>query len=171
MRTRLIPLLLLALLSGCGFRPLYGTTNAVGADGRTLPDMLAHIEVRETADRLGQAVRNELIGVLTPRGLAGAPRYALELSVDETLDGYAFRGDRAITRQRLTLEAKWRLVDLARGEPVLEETSEAWTAYDVVQSDFANLSAQGSAEVEATARLAERILSRIASHFGRGGEQ
>lgn len=164
---RFIGLFLLMALSGCGFQPLYGDggrpAGARGDEG--LADVFQTVEILETPDRLGQSVRNQLIGALTPRGMKGSPRFALELRIEETLEGYAFRADRAITRQRLELVAHYRLIDLSRNEPVLEDRSEAWTAYDVVQSDFANVSAQRDAEERVTARISERIVSRLARHL------
>lgn len=163
MMRRAIAAVCLCLLAGCGFRPLYGEGG--GEAEAVVRDSFAGIEVAEPVDRLSQELRNELVGALTPRGLSDSPRYSLRFQLEEEVEGFAFRRDRAVTRERVKLDAEIVLVDLETDEPILRDSASAWAAYDVVQSDFSNVTARRDARSRAADQLAERIVSRLALYF------
>jgi LPS-assembly lipoprotein len=76
-RTSLFSLLfagigLTAILSGCGFKPLYGT-----AGGRDIPAELAKVEILPISDRSGQILRNGLIDKMNPGGRPTGAKYKL----------------------------------------------------------------------------------------------
>jgi len=154
-------IILLILLAGCGFRPLYGERE----DEAAVRESFAGIRVEEADNRLSQHLRNELIGVLSPRGLAVSPRYALDFELARDVEGFAFREDRAVTRERVKLDVQITLVDLEKNEPVLQDNASAWAGYDIVQSDFANVNSRRDAEQRAADQLSERIVSRLALYF------
>jgi len=151
----------LLLLAGCGFSPLYGG----GDRDAAVQESFAGIRVDQADSRLSQHLRNQLIGVLSPRGVAESPRYELNFDLARDVEGFAFREDRAVTRERVKLDAEITLVDLKKGEPVLQESASAWAAYDIVQSDFANVNSRRDAEKRAADQLSERIVSRLALYF------
>jgi len=151
------------LVAGCGFRPLYGDSGARGDE--IVRESFAGIAVEEPSDRLSQELRNHLIGNLTPRGLSDTPRYSLRFDLAEDIEGFAFRQDRAVTRERVKLDADIVLVDLETDEPVLQDHATAWAAYDVVQSDYANVISRRDATSRAADQLAERIVARLALYF------
>ncbi|MFQ5348242.1 MAG: LPS assembly lipoprotein LptE [Rhodothalassiaceae bacterium] len=162
----LVALLFCLLLGGCGFSPLYAPAGTgAAAAGSDVPKALATVEVASARDRVGQELRNHLIAMLTPRGYPAAARYRLEFDLDEQVEGFAFRSDRAVTRERLRLHARYRLRDLATDSWVIEAETDAASSYDVVQSDFANISAQRDARSRASAMLAQRIAAHLARHF------
>jgi len=161
---RLLGLLIAGVLvAGCGFRPLYGEGGGPGEE--IVRESFAGITVEEPSDRLSQELRNHLIGTLTPRGLSDTPRYALRFELAEDIEGFAFRQDRAVTRERVKLDASIVLVDLETDEPVLRDHATAWAAYDIVQSDYANVVARRDATSRAADQLAERIVARLALYF------
>lgn len=155
---KLALLFLALLLAGCGFTPMYATSGAGGGLG----EEFATIEVAPIADRVGQVVRNGLMDRLTPDGPPGAPEYRLEVTLSETLEGFGFRPDEAITRENLRLDAAYRLISAATGEPVLEGSARSNLAYDIVQSDFANFSARQDAQL----RTAEQVINIIVVRLG-----
>ncbi len=168
------PVIILALaLAGCGFAPLYGparkeTPQAASGD---VAQVLATIAVAPGDTRLAQVVRNRLVGALTPRGYPADPRYRLSFALEEQVEGFAFRPDRAVTRERIEVRAHYVLVDAASEERILEGDSTASSSYDVVQSDFANISAQRDARRRAADVVADRIAARLARYFrASGGE-
>ena len=79
---------LLALLAGCGFEPLYGLS------GRSEPSVvaaLAGVHVAPIPDRIGQQLRNDLLHRLTPGGTSAKPD--IELSA-QTLGAVYLGGHR-----------------------------------------------------------------------------
>ncbi len=173
MRTALILIIMSFALAACGFQPLYGDRGTGSANG-DLVSQFASIEIMDARDREGQQLRNRLISRLTPRGVEGTPRYQLQFSLSEDVEGYAFRQDRAVTRERLQVTSQMVLVDLSNGKPVLEKENNAWVAYDIVQSDYATVAARRDARLRATDQLADRMMSALSQYFRKsvqsGGE-
>ncbi len=167
------PVILLFGLAGCGFAPLYAPPQDGTPRGgaRDVADVLATIAITPGETRLAQVLRNRLVAALTPRGYPAEPRYRLEFTLAEQVEGFAFRPDRAVTRERIEIRAHYVLLDATSETRILEGDSTAWSSYDVVQSDFANISAQRDARRRAADVLADRIAARLARYFrASGGE-
>jgi len=167
--------LLAAGLGGCGFRPLYGRTG--GAD---LSDTLAQVEigpVGSTASdhpdlaRLGQQLRNALLDGLAPRGPGGAPVYRLDVSVSEGISSLAVQKSADATRADLTLTANYRLSDLRTGAGLLSGSTSAISSFNILNSEFATLTAEKGARDRAVRQLGDDIRLRVAiflkSHAGK----
>ena len=95
------------LVSGCGFRPLYG-----GPEGAAVAEELAAIEVEAPLTRLGRILQNQLIDDLNPAGLTVAKRYRLDLRLRQSRRALAIQLDDTVTRYDLTLAAFFTLRDL-----------------------------------------------------------
>lgn len=150
-----------AFLTACGFQPLYGE-NPVSAPAA---ERLSRIKVAPIADRIGQIVKNHLEDALTPLGPSSAPLYVLEVTLVEEVDGFGFRSDESITRENLRLEATYRLLRSDNNRPVLVGSARSNMAYDVVRSDFANLSAREDAKRRTAEQLVHIIANRLSLHF------
>jgi LPS-assembly lipoprotein len=155
MMRRLAPILVLTL-AACGLRPLYGG----GASG-TVGTTLRSVQVGPIEGRVGWLVRNELIDRLGDGGATG-PRYRLDVTLDDNITGFGIRGDRAVTRERRTLRARYQLVDLANGGVVLDATAGSDAGIDVVSSEYATV----AAEQTAAERLAEVVADQIVARLG-----
>ena len=154
-------ILVLFLLPGCGFKPMYGETSADPA----LQETFAGIEIAPIPDRIGQVVRNHLLDRINPYGQPSAPDYVLHIQLVQLTEGFGFRSDESITRESLTLEASFRLTDRETGEVVLEDLVRSVHTYDVVQSDFANFSAQTDAEARTALQVSELITANLGMFF------
>ncbi len=97
----------LALLAGCGFRPLYA-----GPGGEAVAEELAAIEVRAPLTRLGSFLQNRLIDDLNPAGLRLAKRHWLDVRLRQSRQALAIQLDDTITRFDLTLAAFFTLRDI-----------------------------------------------------------
>ena len=155
MMRRLAPLLLLAL-AGCGLRPLYGG----GASG-TVAATLRSVQVGPIEGQVGWLVRNKLVDRLGDSSSA-QPRYRLDVTLDDNITGFGIRGDRAVTRERRTLRARYQLVDLANGGVVLDATAGSDAGIDVVSSEYATV----AAEQTAAERLAEVVADQVVARLG-----
>jgi LPS-assembly lipoprotein len=89
------------------------------------------------------------------------PRYRLEVELDDTITQLGIRGDRAATRERRTLRARYRLVDLASGAVVLDATAGSDAGIDVVSSEYATVAAEQSAAERLSDGLADQIVGRL----------
>jgi len=150
---RLAPLLLLA---GCGLQPLYSG----GSDGQ-VATALAGVEVAPIEGRSGWLVSNALkdrIAALPE----GAPRYRLVVELNDKIEGFGIRRDDAITRERRTLRARYRLTEAGSGTVVLDATAGSDSGIDVVRSEYATIAAENTALERLAQEVADQIVARLA---------
>jgi LPS-assembly lipoprotein len=136
--------------------PLYG-------GGRTgaVATTLRSVQVGSIEGQVGWLVRNKLVDRLGESGVA-APQYRLDVKLDDNITGFGIRGDRAVTRERRTLRARYQLVNLATGNVVVDATAGSDAGIDVVSSEYATV----AAEQTAAERLAESIADQIVGRLG-----
>jgi len=152
-RNLLAPLAALAL-SACGLHPLYG-----GGSGGTVATTLRSVEVAPIEGQVGWLMHNKLTERL---GASGGPRaYRLEVELDDNITGFGIRGDRAVTRERRTLRARYRLVNLASGGVVLDATAGSDAGIDVVSSEYATVAAEQTAVERLSEVVADQIVARL----------
>lgn len=149
--SRLGALGVLALVGGCGFRPLYGAgTPAAALRGR--------VEVAPLEGAAGFALRERLVEIL---GAPQAADYRLEVALDFDEEGAAITRENITTRFNVLGTAAYRLVPLDGGAPVTGTLSEI-TGYSAPASRTASAFAALAAARDAQARLARRLAERIA---------
>lgn len=141
-------------LAGCGLHPLYqGGTSSPAAIG------LQSVEVAPIPQRAGWLTRNALVDRLGGEHPGGL--YRLEVELDDNITGFGIRGDRAVTRERRTLRARYRLVNLQSGGVVLDATAGSDAGIDVVSSEYATVAAEQSAVERLSEVLADKIVARL----------
>ena len=155
---RLSPLLLLA---SCGLQPLYS-----GGSAGTVAQALAGVEVAPIPGRNGWLVQNALKDrVAAVR--EGAPLYRLVVELDDRIEGFGVRRDDAITRERRTLRARYRLTEAGSGAVLLDATAGSDVGIDVVRSEYATIAAENSALERLAQDVADQIVARIALYAKR----
>ena len=166
--------MLVALVTGCGFRPLHAP-QAVGAPEAAAGDeaaaepavseALAATVVTPIADRAGQLLRNELVFLFSAWGEPVATRYSLGVALTETVSTIAVRITGLATRANLRLNAAYTLTDLASGQIVLRGQADAFGSYDLVTDEFATLIAARYTREQAVERLAQILHMRLAAFY------
>nr|WP_294851522.1 LPS assembly lipoprotein LptE [uncultured Sphingomonas sp.] len=151
---RVIALALMLLLGGCGLRPMYSG----GANG-VVATSLASVQVAPIPERAGWLVRNALVDRLGSN--KGDAAYRLEVELDDDISGFGIRGDSAVTRERRTLRARYRLIDTQNGQVILDATAGADAGIDVVSSEYATVAAEQSAQERLAALVADQIVARL----------
>ena len=146
------------LLSACGLQPMYA-----GGGSGDVARGLANIEVAPISGRAGWLVRNALTDNLSIAAQVGAaPRYRLDVRLDDNLEGFALLSDDTIGRERRTLRARYQLVDLASDEIVLDATAGSDAGIDVMSSDYATIAAEQTALENLAVDVANRIVTNVA---------
>lgn len=145
-------------LSGCGLRPLYG-----GGAGGTVQTTLAAVQVAPIEGQSGWLVGNALRDRLSV-GEQVAPRYRLEVRLDDQIAGLGVRRNDSVARERRTLRARFQLVDLANGAVVLDATAGSDAGIDVVGSEYATIAAERTALERLSGIVADQIIARIARY-------
>ena len=151
------------LLSGCGLKPLYGGGSA-GSVARTLNS----VEIAPIAGRAGWMVRTAIEDRLGNPEPSQA-RYRLEIELDDDIAGFGIRSDDAVTRERRTLRARYRLVDASLGTVVLDATAGSDAGIDVVSSEYATVAAEQTALERLAREVADQIVARVALYASRTG--
>ena len=155
MRT-LFLVLSLAALGACGLQPMYS-----GGSRGAVASSLRAIEVQNIPGKGGWLVRNALVAKLGG-DTGGAASYRLEVELDDNITGFGIRGDRATTRERRTLRARYRLVELATGAVVLDATAGSDAGIDVVSSQYATIAAEQTALERLSEVIADQMVGRLA---------
>lgn len=145
----------LLALPACGLQPIY----AGGASGAAAT-ALSSIEVAPIADKGGYLLRQELVRRFGERG--GAARYRLEVALDDRISGFGIRGDSSRSRERRTLRARYRLIDMETNAVMVDATAGSDVTIDVVQSEYAVVAAEETALERLAGELADQITLKVA---------
>ncbi len=165
MRALAASLLLIGLslpLAGCNLQPIY----AQGQQG-VAARSLATVAISPIPERSGQLIQEELLRRMQP---TGTPAYRLDVILEEKIEGFGIRGDESVARERVSMTATYRLVDLATDKPVLEDVAESDAGIDVVRSEFAVVEAERTASERNAHAVANRIITRLALFFRTQGQ-
>lgn len=146
---------LLLLLGACGLQPMYG-----GGSSGQVASGLGTIQVAPIPDRAGWLVRNALVDRLG--GETASPSYRLDVELDDNITAFGIRGDSSATRERRTLRARYRLVNLGTGEVVLDATAGSDAGIDIVSSEYATVAAEQTAQERLAQVIADQMVSRLA---------
>jgi LPS-assembly lipoprotein len=147
-----------SLLSGCGFRPLYGGSS----DSSFIRDNpLKGVSISLIEDREGQILRNFLIDRFQPDG---TDRYILttELDVSEQDLGVAF--DATTTRSRVVVTAGF-VLSYEGGS--YRFTSRSAGSYSTVLSDYGTLVARQDATERSLREIADEAKVRLVAFLSK----
>ena len=155
MKRALLLLSLTLASAGCTLQPLYP-----GGSRAPVAQALRTIAVAPIPGRAGYLVRGALVDRMGEQNRPA--RYRLEVELDDRITGFGIRLDDAVTRERRTLRARYRLVDAQLGTVVLDATAGSDAGIDVVGSEYATVAAEQTALERLSVELAEQIISRVA---------
>jgi LPS-assembly lipoprotein len=163
--SRVVTVIALALaLAGCQLRPLYA-----GGGGGPVAQSLRLVQVGPIGGRAGWLVRTALLDRLG--GEQASPRYRLEVELDDDITGFGIRSDDAVTRERRTLRARYRLVDASLGTVLVDATAGSDAGIDVVSSEYATVAAEQTALERLSREIADQIVTRLALYASRTGSR
>ena len=150
------------LVSGCGFRPLYGSKSLGSVDSE-----LARIKIGIISERTGQQLHNYLLDRLNRKGRPEKPLYLLSAKVNIETVRQAFEADETATRAKLVFTASFRLQDVATEEVLLTNWARSVNSYNIVTSAIATRSAELDAIDRSAREVSEEIRSLLALYFQR----
>ena len=148
-------------VSGCQLQPLYS-----GGSSGQVATTLSSVTVAPIEGQVGWLVYNKLKDRLAATGSSEA-RYRLEIELDDDIVGLGIRGDRAVTRERRSLRARYQLVDVSTGAVVLDATAGSDAGIDVVSSEYATVAAEQTAAERLSDVVADQIVARLSLYAAR----
>ena len=116
MRNILI-LVLITIISGCGFRPLYTQSSEMNFytgnnENSSIINELAQIKIKPISERFGQQIRNKLLDLLTPKGTPSNPKYRLDVKLQsKVVYQQAMRNDVTATSERVDYTVNYTLYE------------------------------------------------------------
>lgn len=158
MKHAILALAATVALTGCQLSPIYS-----GGGSGAVATAIRNVEVAPINNRSGWLVRQALIDRLgTPDG---TPAYRVEIELDDSIAGFGVRTDDAITRERRTLRARYRLVSADKGLVLLDATAGSDVGIDITTSEYATIAAEQTALERLSVELADQITTRIALYL------
>ena len=155
-------LALLAGLSSCTVRPLYGTGPAASGPQSDLPA----INVEEPTTRPEQVFRNTLLYALRGGGDGADTRYGLIYRMTLREQEIAIeRGTGTPNAYALVGGVSFLLKDVATGESLFGASVTATDSFTRSSQNFANIRAHRDAEDRLSRTLAELTQARLAAYF------
>lgn len=141
--------LVAALLTACGFQPIYADRSG------NIQSALAGVEVTPITDppRVGYQLQQELDQRF---GEGEETRYALDIRLSERRDAVAVTRSADTVRFNYELRARYTLRDTRTGEEY-EGRKETFASYGIVSSQYSSLVAQEDAIRKAAIDLADQI--------------
>jgi LPS-assembly lipoprotein len=144
------------VVSGCGFEPLLGRSQAA----YETQESLAAIRIPPLNDRSGQVLRNALLDQLTPLGQPAKPRFVLSIRLTEPRQTLLLRRDDIISRSSYSAQAAFELRD-TEGRLVFSGSSVFTTDYEIASSEYATRISLENARDRVMVLVATDIRSQI----------
>ena len=155
-RIALLAVLIPLTLGGCGLQPMY----AGGSHG-AVAVALSEVEVGPIAGQSGWLVRNAITDRIGAAG-EGKGRYRLDIVLDDQINGFGIRSNNTVTRERRTLRARFKLIDMSNQAVLLDATAGSDAGIDVVTSEYAVIAAEQTALERLSGEVADQIVTRVA---------
>lgn len=150
------------MLSGCGFKPMYGKSANLDVN-----DELQKIYVPVLSDRYGQLVRQSLQQNLAGAGPEDPKTYQLDVSPSLTEEAIDIHYDNSSGRARMIGKAHWTLKTISI-EPVVLAQGDAETmdGYTVTYEQyFAQSLNDETAQGRVAKNLADEVTQQVATWF------
>ena len=144
------------LLSACGLQPIYA-----GGSGAGVVEGLSAVQVAPIEGRSGWLVATALEDRISLRGAQAAPRYRLDVQLDDSLESLGLLSDERVPRERRILRARYQLVDLTTGAILRDASAGSDSGIDVVSSDYATIAAERAALERLSQVVADQIVTRV----------
>lgn len=148
------------LLTGCGFSPVYRHDSS-----SSVRQYLAQIEVAQISGYLGLQLRNRLNEKTSPTGAVDVPRFRLSVVLESSTEAVLIQLNNTATRQNLWMNASFTLTDLSSGATVFKGNTVSVGSYNVVNTEFATISAENNAAERAVREIGEEIFDLLVVHF------
>ena len=163
----LLGVLAVLCLGGCGFTPLYGTSQKAGAAAETqVQERLLKTEIGRISGRQGQILRNLIVDRVHPESPAHDAEYILRIdSVTDEKTELGIKPSGEATRRRIRLDADMRLVRRETDQVVLSRNLRAFAIHNVLGSQFATRTAREEAVRQALQEMADQALREIVLYF------
>ena len=143
-----------APLGGCGFTPLYASPGAAGG--------LTHIQVVVPQGRVGYLLREDLDDALG-RAKGEAPKYRLEMVLDQSRQAHGLDVEAVAQRYELDLTVIYTLIDISTGKVATTGQVTSDVSYDSTVQPYAGIAARQDTQDRLASDAAQKIEVQLAA--------
>ena len=104
---------------------------------------------------------------ISSKGVVDVPRFRLSVVLESSTEAVLIQLDNTATRQNLRVKASFTLTDLSSRATVFKGNSVSVGSYNVVDTEFATISAEDNAAERAVREIGEEIFDLLVVHFNR----
>jgi len=151
---------LVAACGNGGFRPMYAD---LGGAGGSLSEKMAKVDIAPIPGRVGQRLRNELVFEAHNATQPLPPEYRLEIAIRENVVSTLTQSTGDSRAQVYSLDASFRLVNIADKKVVLSGTSYGRAGFERFDSIFSNVRARRDAENRAANTVSADLKARLSA--------
>jgi len=151
------------LLSGCGFEPIYGAREGY-AD---VDDLLSEVQISIIEDREGQILRNHLLDRFYLSSPSKRPLYRLDVRLNSSIGDLSVRADDETTRRQVVLDASYTLTDIRAEKVVYSDASRLRGAFNVSQGAYASFATERAVLQRSLRDMSELIALRVSAFLRR----
>jgi LPS-assembly lipoprotein len=145
-----------ALLSGCGWRPLYADAQTGVADAE-----LRAIRVDPIAERTGQELELALRNLFNPNGIDTPQRYELKTTLAVARSELGIQSQGLATRSKIDGYATFVLSELKTGKQLFKDSTHSFDTFDVEPSGYATVVNDNDARERVAEELSREIAIRL----------
>lgn len=149
-------------LAGCGFHPLYSESDDGEFDAQ-----LASVSITPISERIGQIVANSLRDGFNPTGARVPKRFVLTVVLATSTGDYAIRKDGTASRELFAVNGSFNMFKVGDELPVLTGSVRINDSYDVGESQYSVIVANGDAQKRAAREISADIRTRVSLYFRR----
>ena len=146
----------LALLTGCGWAPLYADRAAGPADAE-----LAAIKVAPIPERVGQVLALGLRQWLNPTGAEIPSRYVLRTLLQVSRADLGVLPSGFGTRAQVNMYANFTLLEIATGAALFSASSHAAESFDIVSNYYSNVVADEASRLRAAEEIRRDMVAQL----------
>lgn len=166
-KTITLGIIAMALLTACGFEPMYGNTTSGSYGKIATEDQLAQVTINNIPNAEGQYLRNKLIDRFYRRGRPVKSAYSLSVApLKETETNLDVTIESENTRAQLRIDTTIQLIDNATDTAVLKRDIRAFNSFNVLGSQFTTIVSEQDAREAALDDLARQIETQLILYFG-----
>lgn len=149
----------LALLNGCGFRPLYGNANTLAGSATSLDQII----IEDTPGGASELnIKNALIDRFYHHGYPENAPYSLRVALQESARSIVIEKNDTTTRTQLVMSAAYTLINRSTRQVIDKGVIRAVSSYNILPSQYTTLVTQADARDMAIRELADKLTLRMA---------
>jgi LPS-assembly lipoprotein len=163
--TQLFPICaaLPAILTGCGWEPLYADQQTTAGSAE-----LRAIKVNPITERIGQNLETGLRESLNPGHVPTKSLYLLKVTLTQSLQDLGIQSQGLGTRGEVHIQANYSLVEISTGKILQNAGIHSNDSFDIQANGYSTVVAEDDAKTRCVEDLRREIVARLTMFMQNG---